>query len=103
MGRLHVCWIALATTVYACVDIETSITEQAATEMQGSQMQGSQMQGSQMQGMEMQGIRLDGATLSGSALQHVRVERGEVVAELGSTTLHGAGLIGAHFFAQLRN
>jgi hypothetical protein len=103
MGRLHVCWITLATMLYACVGMETSTTQQAGTEMQGSQMQGSQMQGMDMQGMEMQGIRLEGATLAGAVLQHVRVERGEVVAELGSTTLRGAGLVGAHFLAQLRN
>jgi hypothetical protein len=103
MGKLHVCWIMLVTMLYACVAMETSTTRQAGTQMQGSQMQGSQMQGSQMQGMEMQGIRLEGATLSGTALEHVRVERGEIVAELGSTTLRGAGLVGAHFFAQLRD
>jgi hypothetical protein len=90
-------------TLCACEVVQTSTTQQAGSEMQGSEMQGSEMQGSEMQGMEMQGMRFEGATLSGDALQHVRVERGEVVAERGSTTLRGTALTGAQFFAQVRN
>ena len=98
MTSFHICWATLGMTLGACNVVETSTTEQAGTEMQGTEMQGTEMQG-----MEMQGIRLGGATLSGDALQHVRVERGEVVAERGPVTLRGTALIGAHFQAEVRN
>jgi hypothetical protein len=93
----------LVMTLGACDVVATSATEQAGTEMQGTEMQGTEMQGTEMQGMAMQGMRFGDATLSGDALQHVRVERGEVVAERGSTTLRGTALVGAHFHAEVRN
>jgi len=81
----------------------TSATQQAGETMQGETMQGETMQGETMQGMAMQGIRLGGATLAGDPLTHVRVERGEVVAERGSATLRGTALVGAHFLADVRD
>ena len=73
--------------------VETAVTEQP----------GINMQGINMQGMTMRGFQVDGATLSGDALLNVRVERGELVAEHGSVTLHGPALVGAHLFAEARN
>ncbi|HET7502508.1 MAG TPA: ADYC domain-containing protein [Kofleriaceae bacterium] len=97
MSRSHLSCIALGIALGACgVDepaIQTSATEQA----------GMTMQGMTMQGMTMQGMRLDGMTLSGSTLAHVRVDRGELVADRDSGTLRGAALVGAHLFADVRN
>src|ERR1041384_144653 len=92
----------------ACGVVETSTTETSTTEqngetMQGETMQGETMQGETMQGMSMQGMLLGGATLSGVALSGVHVDRGEVVAQQGSTTLRGTSLIGAHFYAQAQS
>jgi hypothetical protein len=51
----------------------------------------------------MHGFRVDGATLGGAALSNVHVERGEVFASNGATTLHGTSLVGAHFLAEVRD
>jgi hypothetical protein len=107
MTRLYVCW-AMVGVLSACGTVETAATQQAGTEMQGTEMQGTEMQGTEMQGTEMQGmamqgIRLHGATLAGQGLHNVRVSRGEVLADRGSTTLGGTSLVGAHFFADARN
>lgn len=101
--RSHVCWAALSMALCACEVVQTSTTEQAGVNMQGMSMQGMSMQGVNLQGMTMLGIRRAGATLSGAALDNVRIERGEVVAERGSTTLRGTALAGAHFLAEVRN
>jgi hypothetical protein len=82
---------------------ETSTTEQPGMTLQGMTLQGMTLQGMTLQGMTLQGMNLGGATLSGDALEHVRVERGEVVAERGTTTLRGTALVGAHLRAQARN
>jgi len=109
MTRFHVCCAALGITLGACgVAVETpppttTTATQPGIEMQGIEMQGIEMQGIEMQGMTMQGFRVAGATLSGAALSNVRVERGEVVAERGSTTLRGTALKDAHFFAQVHD
>jgi hypothetical protein len=71
--------------------------------MQGINMQGINMQGINMQGMAMLGFNVDGATLGGAPLGNVRVERGELVAELAGATLRGTSLLGAHVYAQVRN
>jgi hypothetical protein len=71
--------------------------------MQSLTLQGLNLQGASLAGMSMQGIRVDGATLSGVALTNVRVERGELVAQSGSTTVRGLALANAHVFAQVRN
>jgi hypothetical protein len=103
MTKSHVCWAALGMALCACEVVQTSVTEQAGMNMQGMNMQGMNMQGVNLQGMAMLGYRRNGATLAGAALDNVRVERGEVVAERGSTTLRGAALVGAHFLAEVRN
>jgi hypothetical protein len=68
--------------------------------MQGMNMQGMNMQGMNMQGMNMQGFELGGVTLAGSQLTNVRVEKGELVANRGATTLRGTALVGAHLIAR---
>jgi hypothetical protein len=87
----------------ACEVAQTSSIEQPGVNMQGVNMQGVNMQGVNMQGMNLLGYRSAGARLSGAALDNVRVERGEVVAELGLATLRGTALAGAHFYAEVRN
>ena len=94
----HCAMFGVALSACGVVDTPTSSTEQA-----GTQMQGTEMQGTEMQGMAMQGIRIAGATLDGTPLTHVRVERGEVVAQQGSTTLRGKQLARARFLADMRN
>jgi hypothetical protein len=64
-------------------------------------MQGMNMQGMNMQGMNMQGFELGGVTLAGSQLSNVRVEKGELVANRGATTLRGTALVGAHLIARI--
>jgi hypothetical protein len=95
----------LTMALCACVTAEPSlsIAEQAGMEMQGMEMQGMEMQGMEMQGMEMQGMQLGNATLSGVGLTNVRVERGELVAQRGATTLRGTALVGAHLLAEVRD
>jgi hypothetical protein len=107
MTRFHICCMTLGVTLWAC-GVEpsstlTSTTYQPGMGMQGMGMQGMSLQGMGMQGMNLQGILFSGATLSGDPLSGVRVERGEVVAAHGSTTLRGTGLVGAIFQAQVRN
>jgi hypothetical protein len=103
MTRFHICWATLGMALCACEVVATSSIEQPGINMQGINMQGINMQGINMQGMTMEGMSLDGATLSGDTLGHLRVERGELVAEHGSNTLRGTALVGAHLTAQVRN
>jgi hypothetical protein len=62
-----------------------------------------ELQGMELQGMTMQGMRVDGATLAGAPLTHVRVDRGEVVAQRGGAVLRGTALVGAQFQAQVQD
>jgi hypothetical protein len=107
MTRLHIYAVAISMALAACVvdntAPSTSTTEQAGETMQGETMQGETMQGETMQGMTMQGMLLSSASLSDVPLTNVRVERGEVVAQQGTTTLRGTSLIDAHFYAQAQN
>ena len=59
-----------------------------------------EQQGVNMQGVNMQGFSLDGISLKGD-LHNARVERGELVAERGATTVRGVALAGAKLFAQV--
>ena len=102
MTRFHICCVAFGTALAACGIVETPI-ETSSTEQAGMNLQGMNLQGMNLQGMNLQGMSLGGATLSGDTLDHVRVERGEVVAERGGTTLRGTSLVGAHFFGVGRN
>jgi hypothetical protein len=68
--------------------------------MQGTQLQGVQLQGTQAHGMTLVGFQYAGATLGGAALANVRIEHGELVAELGGVALHDTALAGAHLYAQ---
>jgi hypothetical protein len=105
--RLHILTATLGLALGACgvepFPAETSTTAQPGITMQGITMQGITMQGITMQGMSMLGYRVDGASLSGAALGHVRVQRGELVAQRGSVTLRGTSLVGAHLFAEVRD
>jgi hypothetical protein len=96
-------FVSLGTALGACEVDQTSSTEQSSIVLQGRELQGISMQGTMLQGMTMQGIRLGDATLAGAVLSNVRVERGELVAMRGSTTLRGTALVGAHVHAQVRN
>jgi hypothetical protein len=98
-----ICVVALCASYCSADAVDTSTDEQAGLTMQGSNMQGTTLQGSNMQGMSMQGFQFSGATLGGGALSNLRVEHGEVVAEQGQVTLHGASLAGAHLFARVRD
>jgi hypothetical protein len=103
-SRFIICVAIICISFWACVvdEFEATTWEQAGSNMQGSTMQGVSMQGSNMQGMRMQGFRIDGATLGGAALAHLRVQRGEVIAEQAGVTRRGAALVGAHLKAQVR-
>ena len=94
MTHSNLQWVAFGFALCACGTVETptAMTVQP----------GINMQGINMQGMAMHGFLVDGVTLDGP-LQNVRVERGEVVAERGATTLRGTALVGAHLFAEVRN
>jgi hypothetical protein len=94
------CCVVLFAACAVDSDVETSTIQQNGMTMQGMTMQGMTMQGMTMQGMTMQGFQLGGATMSGSTLANVHVDKGEVVGDLDGVTLHGASLVGAHFFAQ---
>jgi hypothetical protein len=76
---------------------------QALEQQQGQTLYGINLQGESLRDMSMLGFSVNGATLSGTALTNVRVERGELVAQRGSTTLRGTALSHAHFRAQVRN
>jgi len=99
MRRHHIAWFATL-GLAGCAAPTESVGQQAIMENQGTQLQGVQLQGSQVQGMTMVGFQYAGATLGGAALASVRVEHGELVAEQGGATLHGADLVGAHVYAQ---
>src|SRR4051812_8871912 len=96
---------ALCVSFGACSPevVETSTDEQAYTQQQGTQLQGTQLQGASLQGMTMQGFQFAGATLNDGALANVHVQQGELVADQNQVTLHGASLINAHLYAQMRN
>jgi hypothetical protein len=78
---------------------DTDAVSQPGITMQGITMQGITMQGITMQGVALAGFRFDGASLAGP-LDHVHVDRGELVAARGPTALRGADLVGAHLIAQ---
>lgn len=80
-----------------------SSAAQGIMQQQGTQLQGLELLGTQTAGMTLLGFQTSGATLGTASLNNVRVESGEVVAERNGTTLRGAGLAGAHLFAQYRN
>jgi hypothetical protein len=99
-----VCITALCTFAYACaLSEETSTGEQAAAQQNGSNQNGSNQNGSNQNGISLLGFLVDGAMKGGSALTNVRVEKGELVAEQGSTTLRGSQLEGTTLQAQLRS
>ncbi|HEX3759585.1 MAG TPA: ADYC domain-containing protein [Kofleriaceae bacterium] len=102
MTRHHVAWIA-ALGLASCASPAESTGQQAIMENQGTQLQGVQLQGTQAQGMTLVGFQYAGATLGGTALDNVHVAEGELVADQGGTTLHGAALVGAHVWAQAHN
>ncbi|HEY0483948.1 MAG TPA: ADYC domain-containing protein [Kofleriaceae bacterium] len=87
----------------ACAEPELGRVQQAYMSQQGTQLHGIQLQGTQAAGMTLQGFQLEGATLNGAALVNLRVEHGELVAEQGQVTYHGADLVNAQVYAQVRN
>jgi hypothetical protein len=109
MTRFKICSVTLGMMLCACgvepssTSTSTSTTEQQAIGLQGIGLQGIGLQGIGLQGMTLQGVLVAGATLADASLDHVRVERGEVVAERGGTTLRGNGLRGAQFQALARS
>jgi hypothetical protein len=106
MMRIPIFYVMLSTAVMACgtEDVEpTATVDQPFINNQGTELQGLVLQGARLAGMTTQGMLVSGATLSGAALGHVRVERGELVAERGGTTLRGAALVGAHLPAQVHH
>jgi hypothetical protein len=105
--RFHVCYVTLGMTLWAC-GVEsssppTTTVEQPGVTLQGVTLQGVTLQGVTLQGMTLQGILVTGAEREGCPLDHVRVERGEVVANQGESTLRGTSLAGAHFQALVAN
>jgi hypothetical protein len=103
MTRLPVCWAGISMALCACEVVETSTTEQAGMNLQGTSLLGINLQGTSLPGMTLRGFRREGMTLGDYALDHVRVERGEVIAERGPVTLRGPALTGAHLLAEVRN
>jgi hypothetical protein len=104
MTHINLRWVAFGIALCACTaETPTAMTIQPGINMQGINMQGINMQGINMQGMAMHGFLVDGATLGGAPLQNVHVERGEVVAQIGNSSRRGTDLVGAHFFAEVRN
>src|SRR3954464_14078756 len=107
MTRTYVCSMVLIAAFSGCiaedVDETTSVVSQHFINMQGTELQGMNLQGASLGGMAMQGFRFDTATFAGAPLSNLRVERGELVGETGSTTLRGTSLTGAHVFAAMRN
>jgi hypothetical protein len=102
LRRILLCSVALLAPACAS-EVQTTITTQADMPLQGTQLQGMPLLGTQLQGMTMVGFQFSGATLNGSALVNVRIEKGELVAEQNSTTLHGNALQNAHLIAQVHN
>lgn len=97
--------LLLLVAVSACaVPVEDEPTlasvEQHGWNLQGWNLQGWNLQGVDMQGVHLQAFSLDGITLNGE-LQNARVERGELVAQRGSSTLRGTALTGARLVAQV--
>jgi ADYC domain-containing protein len=103
MASYHICFVAFCASACVSEPIHTSTDRQAEMELQGTQLQGIQLQGTQVQSMTMQGFQLAGATLNGAALANLRIEKGELVAELDQVTRHGAELINTHLFAHVQN
>ena len=104
MTRFCIICLAALGAIYCSPDVfENTVTQGFGSNPQGRELQGTQLAGAQLDGMVMQGFRFADATRNGSALGNVRIERGEIVAEQGQTTLRGTDLIGAHFLAQVRN
>jgi hypothetical protein len=110
MSRLYVCATLCFAAACGVIDSDTPDTpdstgaiEQAIQQKQGIEMQGIEMQGIEMQGMKLVGFQVSGATLGSSALQRVRVQKGEVIADRNEDSVRGTGLRGAHFFAQVRD
>jgi hypothetical protein len=109
IGRIvTVCISALCAFAYACVanvaNEESSSDEQASTqlngtELNGSNINGSNINGSNINGMSLVGFKFTGATQGGVALTNLRVEMGELVAELNSATVRGPALAGARLQA----
>jgi ADYC domain len=97
--------ICVALCAFSCSTevVETSENAQFTLREQGIQLQGIQLQGIQLQGMRMLGFQFANATLNGIALQNLRVDKGELVAEQGQVTLRGTGLLNARLYAQVRN
>jgi hypothetical protein len=90
--------------LFACsAKLEQTTGEQAYMQGQGPDLHGVQLQGTQARGMTLQGFQLTGATLNGAELSKLRVEQGELVAELDQATLHGTELTGARLLAQAHN
>jgi hypothetical protein len=69
---------------------------------QGTQLQAVQIAGA-ASGMTLLGFQFAGATLGGSALDNLRIEHGELVAEQGGATRRGTALAGTRLIAQARN
>jgi hypothetical protein len=88
--------VALAITTSCAADENLTTSE---TQQFGVNMQGVNMQGVNMQGVNMQGFELGNATLTGNSLANLHVEKGELVANRGATTLRGTQLNNVHLFA----
>jgi hypothetical protein len=107
LSRAYIGILGVVTVVVAAcgVDRPTSdpigTTVQPGITMQGTEMQGMILRGQAMQGLTMQGFRFAGATLNG-ALDALHIERGELVATRGTTTLRGTALVGAQLLADVQ-
>jgi hypothetical protein len=84
-------------------ELAQEVDEQAFMSQQGTELQGLVLLGTQLQGMTLQGFRFAGATLNGAALANLRLDKGELVAELNQVTLRGTALANAHLFADAQN
>jgi hypothetical protein len=83
--------------------VETSTIEQHwGSDQQGTKLQAITLYGS-VEGQTVYGFEFSSATLGSAALNNLRLEKGELVAEQNQVTLHDDELENAHVFAQVKN
>ena len=95
--------VLLSVAACASQPVETAVETQTEMRLQGTQLQGIQLLGTQLQNMTIVGFQLTGATFNGAALDNLRLDKGELVAEQNQVTLRGTALAGAHVVGQVHN
>ena len=104
MRRFCVLFLTVLCVSYCTWEtVETSSVEQHwGSDQQGTRLDAIELFGS-VAGQTVYGFELGSATLNGAALNNLRLEKGELVAEQNQVTLRGSGLDEAHVFAEVKN